>query len=97
MKNAANNTLIGAQVGNNYTGSESSNIIIGFSTSGTASESHVLRIGNATGTSSGNLNSAFIQGINGITPSGTPIPVFINSSWSTWNRWWYWISNINYG
>ncbi len=68
----AYNTIIGSLAGLNYVGSESSNIQIGYNNNGTASENHVLRIGNGTGSSTaGNLNSAFISGITGITVTGT--------------------------
>ena len=65
------NTLLGATTGFAYTTSESSNICIGYNTQGTAAESHVLRIGNGTGSSTaGNVNSCFISGITGIVVSG---------------------------
>lgn len=69
------NSCFGYQAGTNYTGSESSNIAIGYNNGGTASESNVLRIGNGTGTSAGNLNSAYISGITGITVTGTAVLV----------------------
>ncbi len=62
----SSNTLVGSSTGGNYTSSESSNILIGFNTTGTTAESNVLRIGNATGSSAGNLNKAFICGIDGV-------------------------------
>lgn len=62
----SSNTLVGSTTGGNYTSSESSNILIGFNTTGTNAESHALRIGNATGSSAGNLNKAFICGIDGV-------------------------------
>jgi hypothetical protein len=62
------NIGIGASAGQSYTGSESSNIIIGHLNLGTLGESHVLRIGVGTGTSAGYLNKAYIQGITGATP-----------------------------
>jgi hypothetical protein len=43
--------------------------------SGTAAESHVLRIGAGTGTSTQQLNKAFISGIQGITVTGTAVLV----------------------
>ncbi len=73
------NCALGVLAGGSYTTSESSNICIGFSTQGTAAESNVLRIGNATGTSAGNLSKAFIQGITGNTVSSAQF-VTINSS-----------------
>lgn len=61
------NVGIGANCGSAYTTSESSNIIIGHSISGTIGDSNVCRIGNGTGTSTGQLNQTFISGIRGIT------------------------------
>lgn len=70
----SNNIGIGYNTGSNYTaGTESSNILIGNQTAGTSGESHVLRIGNATGAGSGNLQSAFIQGISGATVTGATV------------------------
>lgn len=75
----ATNVLIGASAGSNYTTSESSNILI--NSTGTAAESHALRIGSGTGTSSGQLNKSFISGIVGITPATADgVPVFIGSA-----------------
>ena len=71
----AYNTAIGSSVGSAYTTSESSNIVIGYNVAGTVSESNVLRIGSATGTGNGQLNSAFIAGITGITVTGTAVLV----------------------
>ena len=73
------NTLLGYSVGANYTGSESSNIVIGALNAGNSAESHALRIGNGTGTGLGNLNAAYISGINGVT-SSNPLLTTINSS-----------------
>ncbi len=61
------NTGLGADAGNSYTGTESSNIVI--NNHGKALESHVLRIGAGTGTGTQEINSAFISGITGISPS----------------------------
>lgn len=76
------NTLLGYSVGANYTGSESSNIVIGALNAGSSAESHALRIGNGTGTGLGNLNAAYIQGIYNNNSSGftDPLPVFIDST-----------------
>jgi hypothetical protein len=60
------NVAIGNSAANAYTGSESSNIIIGTINLRTAGESNVLSIGNGTGTGQGNLNQAFICGIDGV-------------------------------
>ena len=68
----ANNTALGHQAGFNFTGGESNNIDIG--NQGTAGESGVIRIGGASQT------ATYIAGINGVTPSGTPLPVVINSN-----------------
>ena len=76
LVSGAYNTLLGGAAGSNYTSSESSNICIGADAVGTAAESHVLRIGSGTGASSvGNLNAAFISGIQGITVTGTAVLV----------------------
>ncbi len=64
------NTCLGAASGQNYTSSESSNICIGHT--GVAAESHALRIGTA-GSGSGNVNTCFIAGINGVTVTGTAV------------------------
>lgn len=80
LTTGSNNTLIGRFSGHNYTTTESSNICIGDATLGTISESNVLRIGAATGSSAGQLNKSFIAGIVGITPdTADGIPVFIGS------------------
>jgi hypothetical protein len=76
----SNNTLLGTFAGDNYASSESSNICIGSNVSGTASESHVMRIGVGTGTGAGQLNKTFIAGIRGITTGiSNAIPVVIDS------------------
>jgi hypothetical protein len=73
-----NNIIFGISAGSNYASSESNNISIG--SSGIAAESNVLRIGQATGTGSGQINQVFIAGIRGTTPAtNNGIPVFINS------------------
>lgn len=61
------NILFGNQAGSAYTTSESNNIIVGSSVSGTLGESNVLRIGSGTGTGTGNLSKSFISGIYGVT------------------------------
>jgi len=65
--------------GLSYTSSESSNIVL--NNAGVLGESNALRIGVATGTAAGNLNKAFIHGINGVT-SSNETAVTINSSTS---------------
>ena len=75
------NTLMGVSTGSNYTGAESSNILIGYDVLGTVATSNTLTIGNGTGTGSGQVNKSFIAGIRGITPaSADGIPVFIGST-----------------
>jgi trimeric autotransporter adhesin len=69
------NLCIGVATGLNYQSSESSNIIIGYNNNGVTSESNVLRIGSNTGTGNGQLNSAFISGITGISVTGSPVIV----------------------
>jgi len=71
------NLGFGYSVGNAYTGAESSNIL--FNNSGVVGESNVLRIGASTGGSAGQLNKAFISGINSVT-SSNPLMVTINSA-----------------
>ena len=66
------NCLFGINAGDAYTTSESENIIIGGS-AGIIGESNVLRIGDGTGTGSGQLNAAYICGIRGITVTGTAV------------------------
>lgn len=63
--------------GYNYTGAESSNIVI--QNIGTIGESNVLRIG-TVGSGSGQINKAFIAGIYGVTPSGAGSTVIIDSN-----------------
>lgn len=65
------NTAIGYNAGSSYTTSEGSNICI--NSTGTIGESNVLRIGSATGTSTQNINAAYICGITGITVTGTAV------------------------
>lgn len=89
-----NNTAIGDLAGINYTTNESSNICI--NSRGVLGESNTLRIGVDTGTFTGFLNAAFIQGIFGITPAGATQTVIIDadgqlgsvasSSGFTWNE-----------
>lgn len=82
LTTGTSNILIGSSAGTNYTSSESANILIGSGVTGTAAESNVLRIGIGTGTSTGQLNSAFIQGITGVTqnPSASNSVVTIVNS-----------------
>lgn len=63
-----NNIIVGDSAATNYTGAESSNIIIG--NTGTLGESNVIRIG-TQGAGAGQQNTAFIAGIVGVTTSNT--------------------------
>lgn len=73
-----NNTFLGAGGGNITT--TSNNIMIG-NVSGTAGDANTLRIASSTGTGTGGLNRAFIQGIRGITTDAADgIPVFVSST-----------------
>src|SRR5574338_54357 len=60
------NTGIGKLAGSNYTGAESSNILIGANVLGTVGESNKLRIGAGTGVGNGQVNECFISGISGV-------------------------------
>ncbi len=71
----SDNTCIGDNTGFSYTTTESSNILIGSAVVGTVGESNKLRIGLSTGTGTGQLNAAFIAGIQGITVTGTAVLV----------------------
>jgi len=70
------NIVMGQNSGSNYTGAESSNIIIG--NTGTASESNVIRIG-TTGTGDQLQNKCFVAGIAGVSVSNAQY-VTINTS-----------------
>jgi hypothetical protein len=72
----SNNTALGYFSGANYTGSESSNIVIG--SRGTAAESNVIRIG-TQGSGSAQQDACYIAGIVGVTVSNQEF-VTINSS-----------------
>jgi len=67
------NTALGGLTGDNYTTTESSNILMGYNVAGTLGESNTLRIGVGTGTGNGQLNRAFIQGIAGVSVSNKQI------------------------
>lgn len=67
---------LGNTAGNNYTSSESSNIVIG--NAGVTAESNVIRIG-TPGSGAGQQNECFIAGITGVTTSNTQM-VTINTS-----------------
>ena len=70
------NAAFGNQAGANYTGSETSNILI--LNTGTAAESNVIRIG-TQGTGNGQQNTCFIAGIVGNTVA-TPQLVTVNTA-----------------
>lgn len=72
--NTANNIIIGYQAGHAFTTTESSNVIIG-NTAGTIGDSNTTRIGNGTGTGTGQQNKCFISGIQTITVTGTAVLV----------------------
>lgn len=59
----AYNVAIGLLAGNNYTGAESSNVLI--NSLGVASESNVMRIG-VTGSGNQEVNTTYIAGISGV-------------------------------
>ena len=59
------------QVGGNYTSSESNNIVI--QNVGVTGESNVMRLG-TTGSGDGQVNSSFIAGITGTTPTDANSP-----------------------
>lgn len=75
LTSGAVNLAIGNAAGSSYTSSESSNICLGHL--GVAAESHVMRLG-TTGSSNGQVNKAFIAGINGVTVSNQ-LMVVMNS------------------
>jgi hypothetical protein len=76
LVNGNYNIAIGNQAGEDYTTNESNNITISsLSTTGVTGESNTLRIGDSTGTGQGQLNQAFISGINGTTGTGTTVGV----------------------
>ena len=74
------NVLLGASNGDNYSGAESSNIIIGYGVAGTLAANNELIIGKATGTGDGELATAKICGIYGVTPAGTLNVALIDSN-----------------
>ena len=69
---ASYNIGIGYRAGNNYTSSESSNIVIASdpANTGTIGESHVIRIG-SNGSGNGQQNACFIAGIDGVNVGST--------------------------
>jgi hypothetical protein len=79
-----NNVFLGYGAGNSYTTTAvpSNCICIGYNSGGTATEGNILRIGNGTGTSDGNIKSSYISGIytTAATPSGTAKVVLADSN-----------------
>lgn len=75
------NCNFGFEAGTNNTGSDSSNINIGYTANGAAGVSNRLMIGGGTGAADGQLSSAFIFGIRGITTGvADGIPVLVDSA-----------------
>lgn len=74
LTTGSNNTTIGFQAGQNYTGTESSNVLI--QNGGTVGESNQIRIG-TQGSGAGQQNACNIAGIYGNTPGagGTQMAV----------------------
>ncbi len=60
------NVVLGTSTGDFYSSNESDNILIGYNVDGLNGESHVLRIGSGTGSGSGELQLAFICGIDNV-------------------------------
>lgn len=73
----SNNIAVGSAAGNNYTGAEGSNIVIG--NRGTAAESNIIRIG-TEGSGAGQQNTAYIAGIYNHGVGGTNSLVFIDNN-----------------
>lgn len=75
----SNNCAFGNTAGNNYTGAESSNIVI--NNQGVVGESNVMRIGAATGAGVQELSKTFIAGIRGVTTDvNDAVAVLIDSA-----------------
>ena len=72
--------FFGYRAGYAYTGAESDNICIGYNVTGTVGESNKLRIGAGTGTSTGQLDAAFISGIYNTTVGATAGVVLADST-----------------
>jgi len=69
----SSNIVLGANAGQNFASNESNNIEIG--SLGVKGDSGVIRIGTA-----GTHTAAYIAGITGVSPSGSPLPVVINAN-----------------
>ena len=75
------NVSIGSQAGFQYTGTESSNILI--NSAGVTGESQVLRIGDGTNGYNSPVTTAYISGIAGVTTTvADAVPVLISASTS---------------
>jgi endosialidase-like protein len=78
LTSGVRNITMGYQSGNNYTSSESDNILL--SSPGTVADSNTLRIGETTGGGTRGISRAFICGIYGITTaSGTTSAVLASN------------------
>lgn len=73
LTGGSSNIMEGSQAGVNFKSTESNNIDIG--NQGVTGESGVIRVGTP-----GTQTATYIAGITGVTPSGSPLPVVINSS-----------------
>lgn len=78
IASGSDNTLVGFDAGSAYANAESSNILLGSLMPGVFNESNVLRIGNGTGTGSGNLSKAYISGIKNNSLAGSYVVVDSN-------------------
>lgn len=76
------NIFLGALAGNSYT-TESSNITLGYNNVGIAGESNCLRIGSSNSAGAGGLTKAYIQGISGVTVTGTAVLCATNGQLGT--------------
>ena len=76
MGTGSQNLALGYNSGANYTGAESNNVLI--SSLGTAGENNVMRLG-TTGTGAGQVSSAYMAGIAGVTVSSAAM-VTINTT-----------------
>ena len=74
------NTCIGDDAGTNLNGSESSCIMIGYSSGGFLGQSNKLQIGNGTGTGNGEIDAAYISGIYNKTVGATSTVVLSDSN-----------------
>lgn len=73
------NISIGDSSGQNFTGSESNNILL--NSFGTTGDNNILRFGRTTGSGTGDLAKVFIQGIRGVTTDvNDAIAVLIDSA-----------------